>query len=385
MSNRGADRGAGRAADRAADQEADRAAGQEADRAAGRAADRSRPVGPGGPILSADPASIARAADALIAGRLVAFPTETVYGLGGDAGNPRAVAQIYQVKGRPADHPLIVHVRDSDAARRWADWTAEAERLAAAFWPGPLTLILNRLPEACDAACGGQRTIGLRAPAHPVSMQLLDAFVARGGSAIAAPSANRFGRVSPTRAQHVLDDLGLDAPLILDGGDCAVGLESTIVDLSGGTPALLRPGGLIRSEIERVLGRCLAAPDQARPRVSGALAAHYAPRTALEMLSASAIDPRLEALAHAGLSAAVWSRRKPAAPCAVWLEQPADPQAAGRQLYAALRDLDRTGVSCLLIESAPPDEAWRAIDDRLGRAAVGSGSRADRLPHPSSD
>jgi L-threonylcarbamoyladenylate synthase len=357
-----------------------------ADRRVGREVDTEGDRGrAGGPILRADPASVARAADALIAGQLVAFPAETVYGLGGDAGNPLAVAQIYQVKGRPAGHPLIVHVIDSQSARRWAHWTPEAERLAAAFWPGPLTLILNRLPEACGAACGGQRTIGLRAPAHPVSIQLLDAFAARGGSAIAAPSANRFGRVSPTRAQHVLDDLGLDAPLILDGGDCAVGLESTIVDLSGGAPALLRPGGLVRSEIERALGRSLAAPDQARPQVSGALAAHYAPRTALEMLSASAIELRLEALASVGLTAAVWSRRKPGVPCALWVEQPADPGAAGQQLYAALRDLDRAGVSCLLIESAPPGEAWRAIDDRLGRAVVGSGSSADRLPYPPSD
>ncbi len=365
MKDGGADRQVGRGLDREADREAD-------------------PAGAGGPILRADSASIARAADVLIAGRLVAFPTETVYGLGGDAGNPEAVAQIYQVKGRPPDHPLIVHVLDSQAARRWAHWTPAAERLAAAFWPGPLTLILNRLPNACDAACGGQRTIGLRAPAHRVSVQLLNAFAARGGSAIAAPSANRFGRVSPTRAQHVLDDLDLNAPLILDGGDCAVGLESTIVDLSSGSPALLRPGGLSRSEIERVLAVELASPDRARPRVSGALAAHYAPRTSLEVLAATAIEPRLEALARAGLTAAVWSRRKPRAPCAVWLEQPAEPGAAGQQLYAVLRDLDHAGASYLLIESAPLDEAWQAIDDRLGRAAVGSGSDADRLPHPSS-
>ena len=370
MKDGGADRLVGRGADR------------ETDREAFRETDRARA---GGPILRADPESIARAADALIAGRLVAFPTETVYGLGGDAGNPEAVAQIYQVKGRPPDHPLIVHVLDSQAARRWAYWTPEAERLAGAFWPGPLTLILNRLPNACDAACGGQRTIGLRAPAHPVSVALLNAFAARGGSAIAAPSANRFGRVSPTRAQHVLDDLGLDAPLILDGGDCAVGLESTIVDLSSDAPALLRPGGLSRSEIERVLAVALASPDRARPRVSGALAAHYAPRTSLEVLAASTIEQRLEALARAGRTAAVWSRRKPRAPCAVWLEQPAEPSVAGQQLYAALRDLDRAGANCLLIESAPSDEAWQAIDDRLGRAAVGSGSDADRLSHPSSD
>ena len=324
-------------------------------------------------IVAARPAAIERAADELIAGRLVAFPTETVYGLGADAANADAVARIYRIKGRPADHPLIVHVPDIEGARRWAFWSEDAERLAQAFWPGPLTLILKRRPEACAAACGGQQTIGLRAPSHPLAIALLEAFAARGGSAIAAPSANRFGRVSPTSAQHVLDDLGADSPLILDGGSCEVGLESTIVDLSRDQPALLRPGGLERTRIERVLGRPLADPDAAAPRVSGALAAHYAPRTALEVLPAGAIDARLEAIDAARSSAAVWSRQRPRAPCTVWRRQADDPAEVAHELYAVLRALDASGADFLLIESPPVGEVWRAIADRLGRAAVGSG------------
>lgn len=331
-------------------------------------------------VLAPTAASIARAADALIAGRLVAFPTETVYGLGADAANPAAVAEIYRLKGRPSDHPLIVHVLHAQAAQHWAGWSTDADRLAKAFWPGPLTLILRRLPQACAAACGGQDTIGLRAPSHPVSVQLLEAFMARGGSAIAAPSANRFGRVSPTCARHVLDDLGADAPLILDGGACAVGLESTIVDLSRSEPALLRPGGLARDDIERVLGRPLRAPDRAAPRVSGALAAHYAPRTALALLSASGIEQRLHTLGAEGLNAAVWSRQKPREYCVVWRAQPVDATEMGHQLYAVLRELDQAGVASLLIESPPSGEAWRAIADRLERAAVGSGSSVDQPP-----
>jgi len=329
--------------------------------------------GPASRILPASPASIARAADELIAGRLVAFPTETVYGLGADAANPDAVAKIYRLKGRPADHPLIVHVRDSAAAERWAVWSDDAERLSRAFWPGPLTLILERLPTACAAACGGQPTIGIRAPAHPVSVRLLEAFAERGGSAIAAPSANRFGRISPTRAQHVLDDLGADSPLILDGGDCELGLESTIVDLSRGQPALLRPGGLPRMAIEQVLGCSLAAPDAAAPRVSGALAAHYAPRTLLELVSAAELEARLALLNQVGQRTAVWSRTKPHASSVMWREQATDATVFAHQLYAVLRELDASGVDRLLIERPPDGEAWRAIADRLGRAAVGSG------------
>ncbi len=334
-------------------------------------------------VLAASPESIAEAAAELAAGRLVVFPTETVYGLGADAANPDAVAQIYRLKGRPADHPLIVHVAHSHAARRWAHWNADTERLAKAFWPGPLTLILPRLEEACPAACGGQATIGIRVPAHPVALAMLGAFEMLGGSGVAAPSANRFGRVSPTRPQHVLDDLGVDAPLILDGGDCAVGLESTIVDLSRDQPALLRPGGLALIDIERVLGRELAAPDAQAPRVSGSLAAHYAPRTALELVDAQLIEARLRALGASGAGVAVWSRTRPHAPCAYWAPSSDDPEIFGHMLYVRLRELDGAGVQRIVVERPPANEAWRAINDRLSRAEVGAG--LDDLPEASSE
>ncbi len=324
-------------------------------------------------ITPASPQAIERAADELIQGNLVAFPTETVYGLGADAADPLAVARIYRLKGRPADHPLIVHVLDTDGARDWAHWSDQAEVLAKTFWPGPLTLILKRREQACDAACGGQPTIGLRAPAHPLSIALLRAFHQRGGRGVAAPSANRFGRVSPTCAQHVLDDLGDDAPMILDGGACEVGLESTIVDLSRGGPALLRPGGLSQADIEDVLGQALVQPDRAAPRVSGSLAAHYAPRTPLELVRGEAIDARLSALSARGMKVAVWSRRRPESSCALWRAACADPVEFGHSLYARLRELDRSAADCLLIETVPDEPDWRAVADRLGRAAVGAG------------
>ena len=332
-----------------------------------QALDHSRPT-----VLTASPEAIERGADELAAGRLLAFPTETVYGLGADAANPDAVAGIYRLKGRPPDHPLIVHVTGIETARQWAEFNEAALRLAQAFWPGPLTLILRRNPWACDAACGGQTTIGLRAPAHPVAIALLKAFERRSGSGVAAPSANRFGRVSPTRAQHVIDDLGTEAPLVIDGGDCAVGLESTIVDLSRDRPALLRPGGLAVPTIEAVLGCALAAPDALAPRVSGSLAAHYAPRTPLELLPASVLESRLRELSSAGLSVAVWSRARPDGPHALWRKADDHPDAMGQALYAGLRELDRAGVSRILVERPPSDEAWRAIADRLARAEVGA-------------
>lgn len=330
-------------------------------------------------VHEASASVIELAAAQLIQGRLVAFPTETVYGLGADAANPEAVAEIYRLKGRPADHPLIVHVRTGAIACTWAHWNDWAQQLADAFWPGPLTIILRRLDQACGAACGGQATIGLRAPAHPVSVALLQAFERLGGSGIAAPSANRFGRVSPTRASHVIDDLGAQAPFVLDGGDCVVGLESTIVDLSRKRPALLRPGGLAAPEIERVLGQPLVAPDAQAPRVSGSLAAHYAPRTALELIDPDAIDARLAALSAAGSVVAVWSAERPHSPHQLWRAANRDPVAFGHDLYAALRDLDAAGVRRILVERPPAGEAWRAIADRLARAEAGANEATDPL------
>ena len=319
-----------------------------------------------------DAAAVEAAAAALRAGRLVAFPTETVYGLGADAGSGPAVAEIYRLKGRPADHPLIVHVTGAGQARRWACWNARAQALADAFWPGALTLILNRLPDAPAWACGGQASIGLRAPAHPVAQALLQAFERLGGMGVAGPSANRFGRISPTRASHVRDDFGAEAPLILDGGPCEVGVESTIVDLSRDRPALLRPGGIDAARIEAVLGEPLAAPDAGAPRASGTLAAHYAPRTRLELVAAGRIEGRLAELAAGGEAVAVWSRQRPLAGHAGWEAAAGDPEAFAHSLYEVLRRLDHGGFDRILVEQPPQASGWAAVADRLGRAAVGA-------------
>ncbi|HYF60038.1 MAG TPA: L-threonylcarbamoyladenylate synthase [Burkholderiaceae bacterium] len=314
----------------------------------------------------ATPEAIERAARLLAAGGLVAFPTETVYGLGADAARREAVAAIYAAKGRPADHPLIVHVTGVEHARRWATLDARAERLVAAFWPGPLTLVLPRAAGAPDFACGGQSTIGLRCPSHPVARALLERFVAAGGSGVAAPSANRFGRVSPTRARHVADDLGERVPLVLDGGASEVGVESTIVDLSRGRAVLLRPGRIGAAALERALGEPVAARDDAAPRASGTLAAHYQPDTPVEAHAPAALAARL-----AGGDAprlAVWSTDRPDAAVAHWEPMPAD--AAGREaaLYEVLRRLDRLRAAAIVVEAPPADAAFDALRDRLARA-----------------
>jgi L-threonylcarbamoyladenylate synthase len=327
-------------------------------------------------ILPASEDHIELAARGLHAGKLVAFPTETVYGLGADAGSREAVAAIYRVKGRPSYHPLIVHVSGPEQARRLAQWTETAQRLAAEFWPGPLTLILNRLERAPAWACAGQATIGLRAPAHPVAIALLQAFERLGGLGVAGPSANRFGRVSPTCAAHVVDDLADETPLVLDGGDCEVGLESTIVDLSRGEPALLRPGGIDAANIEAVLGQPLRRGGKGAPRVSGTLAAHYAPRTPVELLAPGAIGARLKELAGRGLQVAVWSTVRPGESAGQWSghweRAPSDPAGFAHALYASLRRLDRGGFDRLLIERPPETGEWAAVADRLRRAAVGA-------------
>jgi L-threonylcarbamoyladenylate synthase len=320
-------------------------------------------------ILPAGPQAVALAARLLRDGQPVALPTETVYGLAADAASREGVAAIYRIKGRPADHPLIVHVLDLAHAQAWGCLDARAQALARAFWPGPLTLIVRRQPDAPDHACGGEPTVGLRVPAHPVAREVLAAFVALGGSAIAAPSANRFGRVSPTRAQHVLDDLGSAVPLIVDGGECAVGLESTIVDLSRERPVLLRPGGIAADAIAAVLGEPLQPRDAQAPRASGTLAAHYAPRTPLELVDPAALTGRLSELAARGVATAVWSRDRPAR-AALWQRQPDDAQACAHDLYDTLRALDAAAVARILVERPPSSADWDAIRDRLGRAAA---------------
>ena len=306
---------------------------------------------------------VQRAADLLRRGRLVAFPTETVYGLGADASSREAIARLYAVKGRPGDHPVIVHFADAQKAFEWArDVPDAARKLAAKFWPGPLTLILKRAPNVGDFVTGGQDTVGLRVPAHPLAHELLVAF----GSGLAAPSANRFGRVSPTTAGHVRDDLGTDVDLILDGGPCGVGIESTIVDLSRGRPVLLRPGGIGIAELEAALGEPVTLPDADAPRVSGSLPAHYAPRTPARLVPAAALDAEI---ARLGSEAAVLALSPPDDRVDFWVRLPKDPVAYAQKLYSALRELDGTGSKMLLIESPPDSPEWRAVLDRLRRAA----------------
>lgn len=333
---------------------------------------------PGG-IVPGDEEGVGRAVELLLAGSVVAFPTETVYGLGADAGSATGVASVYRIKGRPPGHPLIVHIADADALGFWAGpspRSSDALRLVEAFWPGPLTLVMRRREGAPAHACGGHPTIGLRCPSHPVARRLLARFEERGGKGVAAPSANRFGKVSPTRAEHVLADLDGDVPLILDGGDAEIGLESTIVDLSGERPRLLRPGAIPGSELAEAIGEPLGSAGPSAPRAPGSLAAHYAPATPIELLDGSDIAGRVASLRARGMRLAVWSGQPVLANAVEWLAAPADPQAYGRILYDTLRRLDRLGVDRLLVETVPAGEAWDAVRDRLARAATGSGGTA---------
>ena len=303
---------------------------------------------------------VRRAAEILRRGGLVAFPTETVYGLGADATNPKAIKRLYEVKGRPADHPVIVHFADAQAAFAWAREVPDAARaLAARFWPGPLTLILKRSPSAQDFVTGGQDTVGLRVPSHPVAQELLKEF--KGG--IAAPSANRFGLVSPTTAAHVREDLGGEVDLVLEGGPSEVGIESTIVDLSGGAAVLLRPGGISESE----LGIAVQYRTADSPRHSGGLERHYAPRTPARLVPMHGLD---KAIASRGSRVAVLAFSRPDERVDYWLRMPRDPAAYARRLYAALRELDAAGCEEILVEAPPEEPAWAAVRDRLQRACI---------------
>lgn len=331
-------------------------------------------------VADPTPAEIRRAAELLRAGELVAMPTETVYGLGADALNPQALARVFAAKDRPADHPLIVHLPDAGHLSRWArSVPKEALALARAFWPGPLTLILEREHDVPDAVTGGQDTVGVRVPAHPVALALLRAF----DSGIAAPSANRFGRISPTTAAHVREELGDKVALVLDGGPCEVGIESTILDLSRDVPTILRPGAISAEDIARVIGRrpqsraksSAAGRDASLPRVSGSLAAHYAPRTPLRLVAGGRLVQTAARLAGEGRRVAVLACRisDPADPRLIWRAAP--PEAAGyaHDLYANLRELDASGADFILVESPPGTASWQAVGDRLARAAAGSG------------
>ena len=327
-----------------------------------------------------DPAAIAEAAQRIRAGALVGFPTETVYGLGADASNDAAVALIFAAKGRPPEHPLIVHVA---SAAQVADYASDvpdfAARLIEAYWPGPLTLILPRRAGVAAAAAGGQNSIGLRCPAHPVALALLQACA----TGLAGPSANRFGRVSPTTALHVQEELG-DALMVLDGGPCAVGIESTIVDCTRGQPVLLRPGLLTRAQLEAVCGQPVLDKDApvsvAAPRASGTLESHYAPNARVRLMDAKALQTAMDAMDANNAAAAAQTSLGPVGVYArsplrfnaptLHRQMPDDAAAAAQQLFAVLRELDALGVSQIWVQAPPGAPEWDGVRDRLNRAAA---------------
>jgi L-threonylcarbamoyladenylate synthase len=330
-------------------------------------------------VSSASTEAVAAAAAQLAAGALVAFPTETVYGLGARADDDMAVARIFAAKGRPATHPLIVHVASPEQALLFAaDLNDAALRLMAAFWPGPLTLVVPRRAGIGTAAAGGQDSIGLRMPAHPLALALLQEAATLGVPGVAAPSANRFGRVSPTLAAHVAQEFGAGLT-VLDGGACAVGIESAIVDCTRAyarqAPALLRPGQLGRAALEAVLGQPLAAPDAWSPRASGTLASHYAPAAPVSLLDAVALRHRLQAWPTQGRGVVgVYSQVAPQLDKALagWLFRPMPNNAAAvaHELFAVLREWDEAGVAAIWVEQPPLGPDWDGVRDRLQRAAA---------------
>lgn len=322
-------------------------------------------------IVAPTPANIDRAVHLLRDGQLVSFPTETVYGLGADARNASAVRRIFAAKQRPASHPVIVHIVDASVLPRWSRAVpAGALALAAAFWPGPLTLILPRAPEVGDFITGGQDSVGLRVPGHSAAQALLDGFAATGGDGIAAPSANRFGRVSATTAQHVAEDFGNEIALILDGGPCRHGIESTIVGFTDEVAVLLRPGAISVAELARVLGHAPLAAGTNAPRASGTLAAHYAPRTPARLMPSADLAAALAKLAHPGAHIAVLAHSVTQPPFfeGAWFDAPARDTAYAQQLYANLRALDALAADEIWIEAPPDGPEWHAVRDRLRRA-----------------
>jgi len=311
---------------------------------------------------------IDQAVEALREGEVVAFPTETVYGLGADASNPDAVRKIFELKGRPATHPLIVHIEHPRALERWAlSVPPAAAALAEKFWPGPLTLILRRAPAVDLAITGGQDTVAVRVPGHPVAQQLLRAF----GSGIAAPSANRFGRISPTRPEHVREEFGDDVRIVLDGGDCKIGLESTIVSCVDTVPRILRPGSLTLTQLRTVVPDLQAGPDNGAPRVPGSDAKHYAPRTSLSIVASRTLEDVVGQLTENREKIAVLAMRPPrvANKYMTWINAGRRADVYGRELYVNLRTLDKSGAKEILVEEVPTGEAWDAVRDRLHRAA----------------
>jgi len=314
---------------------------------------------------------VERAVAALRAGELVVFPTETVYGLGADAANARAVQRLFAVKGRPADHPVIVHVaRASQLGELARDVPDDAHALAVACWPGPLTLVVRRDPARVVAeVTGGRETVGIRVPDHPLALALLDAF----GGGVAAPSANRFGRVSPTTAAHARADLGDDVRVVLDGGACRVGVESTIVDVTGTVPAILRVGGVSRATVEQVIGRACVLHTSGEVAAPGTLASHYAPRAHVEVVEAAGVAERARSLAGAGRRVGVLAPvdaelSEPEA--VVVLGAPRDAEDFAHVLYARLREADERELDVLLVVlPAGDDGPAAAVADRVRRAA----------------
>lgn len=332
---------------------------------------------------------ILAAARALEQGALVGFPTETVYGLGADAENVDAVANIYKAKGRPSNHPVIVHVAPEADITYWVKEVPElAQALINAFWPGPLTLIMKRAHHIPDAVSGGQDSIGIRCPSHPVAQALLRAFKG-GNGGVAAPSANKFGHVSPTKAEHVLEEFPAEVAngmiaAVLDGGQSDVGIESTIVDMSRLAthgPVLLRPGHITAAQLEQVLGVPVNAPDQAAPRASGTLEAHYAPSTPVAMVAVEELESIITQLLAAGKRVAVMAYQPHSANAQLqgWRQLNPDPVSYAHDLYADLRELDHVGADVILVEALPIERAWQGVADRLRRAAFDSTGILERL------
>lgn len=326
-------------------------------------------------IPAVDRAAIARAVQVLREGGLVAIPTETVYGLAADAESEAAVHKLFAAKGRPADHPVIVHVHGADALGDWArDISEQARLLARTFWPGPLTMLLKRTSRARDFVTGAQDIVGVRAPSHPWMRAVLRDF----GGALAVPSANSFGRISPTTAQHVIDDLGIKprgkVDLILDAGATPVGIESTIVDVSGDELQLVRPGSITRDQLQRAIGRLIKDAGGDAPRASGRLEKHYAPRTPLSVLPIEALSAQLGASGphRFAVLAPLGVLQNCRANVVLAIAASDQPDEYARCLYAHLHRLDRSGAERLLIAAPPKEGEWDAVHDRLRRAHAGA-------------
>jgi L-threonylcarbamoyladenylate synthase len=316
---------------------------------------------------------------ALRDGEVVGFPTETVYGLGANAQHAPALQKIYALKGRPTSHPLIVHLDSARFLPRWArEVPPAAARLAATFWPGPLTLVLPRADNVLDLVTGGQDTVAVRVPSHPMALQLLTAF----GGGIAAPSANRYGHVSPTRAEHVREEFGESVRVVLDGGECKVGLESTIVACLDGEVRLLRPGHISLAQLRQAVGEVASGPGADVPRVPGSTQSHYAPVTPLRLVAAGQMERLAEELSRGGARVGVLAQRPPLGSfrTVTWVNAGQRLDSYAHDLYANLRTLDKLGATCLLVQEIPADERWDAVRDRLTRAAAGTATDPGDMP-----